>query len=139
MQCARYLNGKHSLNINGYYKLLLYHFYLSNILQILHQKTKTKQNIFTITWNIGILRMCQIYVKTLQIKKKKLQMTRYLVLKIWPFYGHWGGYLGASRPMLLCVTLSPLIKCPKTVKILTVKGLKVIHKCTANDFKFLQR
>ena len=34
--------------------------------------------------------------------------------------------VGASRPMLLCVTLCPLInsnKCPKTMKVLSVKGL----------------
>ena len=39
-------------------------------------------------------------------------MTRYLILKIWPFHGpvYWGGDLGASRPMLLCLTLCPLIK-----------------------------
>ena len=48
-------------------------------------------------------------------------MTSFLVSKIWPFYepGYWDGYLGASRPLLLCVTLSQ-----KTVKILPVKGLK---------------
>ena len=50
-------------------------------------------------------------------------MTSYLVLKIWPFYGpgYWGGYLGASQPMLLCVALCPLINYVKTVKILAVK------------------
>ena len=39
-------------------------------------------------------------------------MVIYLVMTIWPFYGpgYWGGYLGASQPMLLCVTLCPLIK-----------------------------
>ena len=30
-------------------------------------------------------------------------------------------WLGASRPMLFCVTLCPLINCPKTLKILAVK------------------
>ena len=51
-------------------------------------------------------------------------MVSYLAMKIWPFYGpgYWGGYLRALRPMLLCVTLCPL-KCPKTVKILALKGL----------------
>ena len=35
----------------------------------------------------------------------------YLVLKIWPFYRpwYWGGYLGAWRLMLLCLTPCPLI------------------------------
>ena len=55
-------------------------------------------------------------------------MTWYLVLKIWPFYGpgYWVGYLGASRPMLLCVTLRHLINCSKTAKILVVEGLKLL-------------
>ena len=41
-----------------------------------------------------------------------LPRTRYLVLKIWHFYGpgSWGGYLGVPRPMLLCVTCCPIIK-----------------------------
>ena len=52
-------------------------------------------------------------------------MVSYLTMKIRPFYGprYWGGYLGASRLMLLCVTLCPLINYPKTVKILALKGL----------------
>ena len=39
-------------------------------------------------------------------------MVIYLAMKIWPFYGpgYWGGYLGASQPILLCVTLCLLIK-----------------------------
>ena len=53
-------------------------------------------------------------------------MMSYLVMKVWPFYGlrHWGGYLGSLWLMLLCVTLCPIINCPKTVKILVLKGLK---------------
>ena len=49
-------------------------------------------------------------------------MTSYLVIKIWPFYGpgYWGGYLGA----FLCNALSSNKLCPKTVKILAVKGLR---------------
>ena len=35
--------------------------------------------------------------------------------------------------MLLCVTLCPLINCPKTVKILALKGLKKNKK--KNDIK----
>ena len=35
----------------------------------------------------------------------------------------WTWYLEASRPMLLCAIICPLINCPKTVKILAVKGL----------------
>ena len=58
-------------------------------------------------------------------------------MKIWPFYEpkYWGGYLGASRPMLLCVTLCPLINCPKTVKILAVKGLKIDLKYSFKNEK----
>ena len=58
-----------------------------------------------------------------------MSVTSYLVLKIWPFYrpGYWGGYLGASLPMFLCVTLCPLINyVQKTVKLLALKGLTVI-------------
>ena len=58
--------------------------------------------------------------QTILYSTQNLPMTSYLVLKIWPFCGpgYWGGFLGASRPMLFCVTL-----CPKIVKILAVKGL----------------
>ena len=40
--------------------------------------------------------------------------------------GYWGGYLGALRPMLLCVTLCPLMNCQKTVKIMAFKGLNKV-------------
>ena len=38
------------------------------------------------------------------------------------------GYLGATRPMLPCVTLYPLMNCPKTIKNLAAKGLKKVAK-----------
>ena len=61
-------------------------------------------------------------------------MVSYLAMKIWPVYGHgyWGEYLGASRPMFLCVTLSSNKLCPKTVKILALKGLKPKYPCSLN-------
>ena len=39
-------------------------------------------------------------------------------------------YLGASRPMLLCVILCPLLNVQKTVKILAVKGLNLFNICS---------
>ena len=64
----------------------------------------------------------QQYNLTLQ-----LPMTRYLVLKIWPFYelGYWVGFATHAS---LCNTLRSN-KCPKTVKILAVKGLIRYYTC----------
>ena len=46
-----------------------------------------------------------------------------------------GGFLGASRPMLLCITLySPLITSPKTVSFPTLKNLFEMHQNKLRHF-----
>ena len=61
-------------------------------------------------------------------------MTSYLVLKIWPFHGpgYWGGAFATHAS--LCNTLSSNKLCPKTVKILAVKGLMNLPDILLDSF-----